>query len=528
MISYLFQLLLATTTFAFFPTDLTELMKELNFEEEKEEEGLATDITITSHTYTTQNGSLDYDSLVGHLPIFDEEEKPIANIFYVGYFGKEDKERPITFFFPGGPGGSCGAEIIATVGPKRIQTLVEGKRITPPYRLLDNPQSLLPWTDLVFVDPPGTGYSQWTKPKLQLQNERRLFQTESDLRVLAEFVERFVQTYRRWNSPKYLAGISYGASRCCGLTEQLLQKDISLHGIILLSPAIDFLTLISQHNLPLAHSFLLPTYAATAWYHGRLWPELSLQQVLEHAKSFCYQEYLPLMLRPSKLSSKELSQFYTDLSHLIGLDPQTVFRYAGKFDEELYTKEFFGPQRKILGGLDTRYASEIALYSAFDHQNDPSYYHTQGILLTLKSYLEEELEFQLPQTPYIAYQNGCWNYQTYDSVAWPEFLQRVERSLIYNPQMKVFTGCGYYDCRTPFMAVEYSFDHLHPSYKNLFEFAYYEGGHGFIFDYQCLKKLQHDLIHFYETAPEKSSSYLMPCVPKKRKINPPQEATPVK
>ena len=509
--------LLATLHLAFFPTDLSELMKEFALEEEEEEE-FATESRIASHTYITKDHVLDYDSVVGHLPILDDQEKPIANLFYVAYFAKEDEERPITFFFPGGPGGSCGAEIVASVGPRRMQTSAEGKKILPPYQLIDNPQSLLPWTDLVFVDPPGTGYSKWAKSKLQAHHERQFFQTEKDLEALGEFVERFIQTYRKWNSPKYLAGISYGASRCCGLTEELLQRDISLHGIILLSPAIDYLTLISQHNLPLAHSFLLPTYAATAWYHGRLCPDLPLEKILDHAKNFCYQQYLPLMLRPSRLDSKELIRFYTHLSQLIGLSPETVMRYGGKFEEELYTKEFFGAERKVLGGLDTRYASDISPYSSLRYEKDPSYYDTQGLLLTLKSYLEEELEFELPQAPYISYQSSCWNFQTYDSIAWPEFLQRVERSLIYNPQMKIFTGCGYFDCRTPFMAVEYSFDHLHPLYKNQLEFAYYEGGHGFIFDYPCLQKLQEDLIRFYELPRQKAISHLQPCVPKKRKI----------
>jgi carboxypeptidase C (cathepsin A) len=281
----------------------------------------------------------------------------------------------------------------------------------------------------------------------------------------------------------------------------LLQYGLAVSGIILDGCAFEWSTQQSERDQALPDCLLIPTFAATAWYHGRLWPEQSLEDVADYARRFAYDEYAPVMLQPSRLSYVEKNVFEQKLAHLIGLPVDTVKRYNGRINEEIYTAEFFGPQRKTLGGLDSRYSGDIATINP-NHANDPSYLDSFGYKPAFNTYLQKELGTHFPFTKYNSFSweaFDSWNCDTYDSHGKPNFLQRLRRTLTVNPLMKVFIGSGYFDCRTPFAATEYCFDHLElpPSYKNNLQFEYYEAGHGFIFDYPSLKKLKRDLTKFY-------------------------------
>lgn len=454
-------------------------------------------LTVTEHIYTCEGVSLPYTAITGDFPIPSKSGKALARLFFIAYLVEDEPERPITFVFPGGPGGSCGADAICTIGPRRLQMPSEGKKLLPPYKIIDNPESLLPWTDLVFVDPVNTGYSKFAE-EAEEEDIAQFFNTDGDIASLGDFVQTFIAYFQKWNCPKYLAGCSYGTVRCCGLSEYLLSYDFSLHGLILLSSAMDYSTLLAQHNHPLPDCLLIPTFAATAWYHGRLWPDASLEETLDYARRFCYDDYAPVMLQPTRLSIQEQNAFYTRLAKLIGLSPETVRRYCGRFDEELYTTEFMASERRVLGGLDTRYSGDLS--SIIRQWEDPSYRDMQGTWCAFHSYLQQELETVYPFEPYVPYSQQYWDFSTHDSIAWPDLFQRVRRTLVYNPSMKIFSGSGYYDCRTPFAATEYCFAHmdLPPSYKKNFQFEYYEAGHGFVFDALSLKKLKKDLVKFYE------------------------------
>lgn len=456
----------------------------------------------TSHELILQDPevAIPYKAITGKFPVASPaSEKDHPEIFFIAYFKKEEKNRPITFIFPGGPGGSSGPEAICTFGPRRIVLPEEGKTLLPPYRLINNPETILPWTDLVFVDPVGTGFSTEGDDPETLRN---LLSVDGDIVCLGDFIRSFIAYFNRWNSPKYLSGSSYGTTRCCGLAHYLMYHDFSIHGIILLGAAVDYSTLLNQHNRTLPDSLLLPTFAATAWYHGRLWPERTLDEIVDYARLFSFNRYIPAALQPHRLSPEEQETLYQDIATLIGLPVETVRRYQGRFDEFLYTTEFFGPERKVIGGLDTRYIGDLGSIQRRDCSDDPSYNDMQGLYCAFNEYLHNELETSKPFDRYVPFSWPCnfqWNYNTYDSIDWPEMMQRVRRTLIQNPEMKIFIGSGYYDCRTPFAATEYCFDHLNlpPAYKNNLQFAYYNGGHGFIFDHNCLKKLKADLEIFY-------------------------------
>ncbi len=457
------------------------------------------DLCTTSHIYSANGRSIPYTTLAGTLPIVDIEGEDLAHIFFIAYFAEEGSNRPITFIFPGGPGGSCSAEVLCTVGPRRLTTPAEGKTILPPYTLIDNPESLLAWTDLVFVDPVTTGYSRFAK-SLDEDRKAQILSTDGDIACLGDFVQTFVSLFQKWNCPKYLMGISYGTTRCCGLSEYLRWAyDFSLHGVILLGSALDYSTLIAERNHPLPDSLLIPTFAATAWFHGRAAPGKTLEQVVSEARAFVYNDYLRHILFPYKLNAYEENVFYSGLASLIGLKEETVRRYCGRFDERLFTTEFMGEERKVIGGLDTRYVGDLS--SPQRRGEDPSYRDMQGLGCAFNLYLQTELEMDRPlEPPYVDYAHNRWNFSTYDSMTWPDVFQRLRRTLIHNPEMKVFSGSGYYDCRTPFAATEYCFNHLELplSYQKNLQFEYYPAGHGFVFDLPSLQKLQRDLIRFYE------------------------------
>ncbi len=462
------------------------------------EEPYTPDLTITNHTIQLESGPLSYTAITGMCPIFDEEGELQTELFFISYNKDTKENRPITFYFPGGPGGAGTSKSILTFGPRRLLTAGEGRTTYPPYPIIDNPETLLEYTDLVFVDPVNCGFSK-------SQEEAPLhyfYSVEGDIETLGTFIHTYIDTSRRWNSPIYLGGGSYGTLRCCGLAENLLQYGIGVKGIVLDGCAFESSTIHPQRDKALPDCLLIPTFAATAWYHKRLWPEESLENVVDYARRFTYDEYAPYIMQPGRLSAVEKTILERKLAELIGLPVETVRRYNGRIDERIYASEFFGSERKILGRLDSRYVGDIATIDPKD-SDDPSYKDSViGIRPAFHHYLQTELETSFLLTKYVSFSWEAfysWNRGTYDSFGEPSLLQRLRQALIYNPQMKVFVGCGYYDCRTPFAATEYSFEHLDlpESYKNNLHFEYYEAGHGSIFDYESLKKWKKDLTHFY-------------------------------
>ena len=452
--------------------------------------------SFTNHTIELESGPISYTALTGLCPVFGPEGIE-AELFFIAYTKETEENRPITFVFPGGPGGAGTIESIVTFGPRRILTAEEGRTILPPYKIIDNPQTLLEFTDLVFVDPVNCGFSR----SFENADLGYFYSVEGDLQTLGEFIHSYLDTAERWNSPIYLAGGSYGTVRASGLANELLQYGIATNGIILDGCAIDYSTNSSERDKALPDCLSIPTFAATAWYHGRLWPEKTIEEVVDYAKRFAYDEFAPFMLQPSRLSYVEKMVFEKNLAHLVGLPVDTIRRYNGRINEMIYTAEFFGPERKILGGFDSRYSGDISTIDP-NHSHDPSYLDSYGYMPAFKVYLQKELDTHFPFKKYtssswhILYH---WNFNTYDSGGHLSFINRIRQTLIINPLMKVFVGSGYYDCRTPFAATEYCFDHLDlpPSYKNNLQFEYYEAGHGFIFDYPSLKKWKNDLTKFY-------------------------------
>jgi carboxypeptidase C (cathepsin A) len=239
---------------------------------------------------------------------------------------------------------------------------------------------------------------------------------------------------------------------------------------------------------------VLPTFAATAWYHGRFWPEKPLSEVVDYARRFAYDDYAPAMAQPNRMDRYTKERFFKELAELTGLPETTIRKYNGRINEEIFTTEFFSPERKILGGLDTRYVGDQSSIKRWSTEEDPSYREElRGLMPTFIHYLQTELEGGCGHLSYVPFSRQPWFFNVMDLMEW------LRRALVINPDLQVFSANGYYDCRTPFLAAEYCIDHLDlpESYANNIEFKYYEAGHGLIFDADALQQLQTDLVGFY-------------------------------
>ena len=260
---------------------------------------------------------------------------------------------------------------------------------------------------------------------------------------------------------------------------------------------------ISQRDFGIADCLRIPTLAATSWYHGKTMQNKTLDEVIQYARKFAYEEYAPFMFQPFRLNTAKQKDFYQNFSNLIGLPVDTLLRYQGRIDESLYVTEFLAPNRKLIGGVDSRYIGDTSALGS-EYIEDPSYKDLRPAFYpAFLHYMQNELETHSEFPKYISFNTEAfmsWNWWTYDNgLTHPNFNQRLRRALVANPNMKVFVGSGYYDIRTPFAAAEYSIDHLElpGSYRDNIQMEYYEAGHGFIFDLASLKKFKKDLTKFY-------------------------------
>lgn len=487
------------------PTDfIQEAIKGLLEEFMNENNDVEETLVRTSHEIDIPSGKLRYSAITGTLPQYTDTGETAGELFFTAYLKEEhDPNRPITFIFNGGPGGSSLSMHIAGFGPRRLLYPEEGQGTLPPFEIVDNQETLLDLTDIILVDPIGTGYSRAEDPAYK----DFYYSVEGDILSFAEFIRVFCVHFDRWNSPKYLIGASYGTCRACGLAEALIgTSGIYLNGVALLGSVLDLNNEFFQRDNFMPECLLLPTYAATAWYHGRSKQDLPLKEVVEYARRFALDDYAPAMSQPTRLSQSQREAFYQELADLIGLPLDTIRRYRGRIPEHIYVSEFKAAERKLIGGIDSRYEGDISALVG-EYNEDPSYRNFRPAFFpAFMQYMQTELDTSSLASKYKGFSSEAfyrWDWWTYDTFTniptRPNFLQRLRRTLVAHPAMKVFVGSGYYDIRTPFMTAEYSIDHLElpESYRKNFQFEYYEAGHGFIFDLPSLQKMRQDLRRFY-------------------------------
>jgi carboxypeptidase C (cathepsin A) len=463
----------------------------------------------TRHALTLAGVKLEYEATAGKLPLKAEDGKVRAEIFFVAYtkLSAEGGTRPVTFAFNGGPGSSSVWLHLGAFGPRRVVLAEGGTGLAPPYRLVPNDATLLDLTDLVFIDPVMTGYSR----AAQGQDAKQFYGVEEDIRSVASFIREYTTRFRRWDSPKFLAGESYGTTRAVGLAGHLQdQEGMNLNGLILLSTVLNFETLRFDDGNDLPYILFLPSYTATAWYHRKLPAELQqaeLKSTLAEVERFAVEEYAPALLKGSALPAGDRHQMVRKLARYTGLSEDYVRRSDLRIESSRYCKELLLHERRTVGRYDSRFSG--ADFDAVNPQSeyDPSYVAVQGPFTALvNEYLRSDLKYET-ELPYNILTDRVqpWNYGNARN-RYLNMATTLRRALTKNPSLRVFVANGLYDLATPSFATKFTFNHLGAdrALAGQVTMEDYPAGHMMYIDPASREKLKKDLTQFVQTALRKS------------------------
>ncbi len=460
------------------------------------------EVAVTQHESTIGGETFSYTARAGymHLPDYDLKQK--ANMFYIAYTrdGVADVgTRPITFVFNGGPGSSSVWLHMGALGPRRVVMDDEGMPLPPPYRLVHNEHSWLDFTDLVFIDPVSTGYSR----PIEGERASQFHGLDEDLRAVGEFIRLYTTRHGRWLSPKYLAGESYGTTRAAGLTGTLQETyGMYLNGVVLISAVLDFSTIRFDIGNDQPYWLYLSTYTATAWYHGKLAPELQADfaGTIAQAEQWASTEYLQALAKGDKLTEEERTHIAHQLARFTGLSEDFVRRSDLRIAIQNFTKELLRDEGRTVGRLDSRYKGIDRTGIGASPDYDPSMSAIRGpYSATVQDYIRRELRYENDHvyeilTGRVQPWSYAGNQNRYVNVA-----ETLRSSMTRNRDLRVMLASGYYDLATPYFAAEYTMSHLglDPELRGNIVTHRYDAGHMMYVRLVDLAKLKQDASAFY-------------------------------
>lgn len=447
--------------------------------------------------------NVPYDATVGSLRVRDDGVDAKADIFYVAYVRRDAGERrPVTFSFNGGPGSSSVWLHMGAFGPRRVVLPDEPRRPAPPFELVDNPHSILDVTDLVFVDPVTTGYSR----AVEGEDDAQFHGVEEDVRWVAEFIRLWTTRNERWDSPKFLAGESYGTTRAAALADHLESRHGWYpSGVILVSSILAFQTARFDPGNDLPYPLFLPTYTATAWFHGKLEPTLQadLRRTLDEVEEFALGDYTTALAQGDRLDGATRASVETRLARYTGLSREYVRSTNLRPVIHRFTKELRRAERTTVGRLDSRYTGRDSDAAGEHYDYDPSYAAIRGVYTaSLNHYLRAELGYEY-DVPYeiLSGRVRPWNWSRGGN-SYVDVAHQLASAMSRNPHLQVYVANGYYDLATPYFATEYTFAHmgLAPELRDNVRMAYFEAGHMMYVHEPSLAALGADLVAFVRDA----------------------------
>jgi carboxypeptidase C (cathepsin A) len=459
----------------------------------------------TQHSVHVNGQDLHYTAIAGTLLLKKDDGKPKASIFYIAYTldGADPTKRPVTFTFNGGPGSSSVWLHLGALGPRRVPLTPEGQPVPPPYHLVDNQETALVFTDLVFIDPVTTGFSR-SAPG---EDPKQFHGLEGDLDSVSDFIHRYLTRYERWDSPKFLAGESYGTTRASGLSEYLIKHHgIYLNGITLISSVLNFGTLEFNKGNDLPYILYLPSYTAAAWYHKKLSGDLQsgdLEQAVQEARKFASTTYASALMQGDKLSEAERKNLVSEVARFTGLSPKFVDESNLRISDQRFFKELLRDEKKTIGRYDSRLEGVDLDAAGEEAEYDPSYAAVQGAYTAaFNEYVRKDLNWQTDieyniLTPKV----WPWNYSEFTN-SYVNVSDRLRSAMTQNQFMHVLQVNGYYDLATPFFATEYTFDHLGlpPNLHKNVSMSYCGAGHMLYLKESCLDTLRQSMGEMYKTA----------------------------
>jgi len=463
--------------------------------------------STTKHSITLKGEKIDYSVTTGTIVLNEEDVeeglKQKASIFFVAYIkDNAPEDRPVTFSFNGGPGSSSVWLHLGLVGPKRVQMTDKGEPIGPPHQLVDNEFSLLDKTDLVFIDPVSTGYSR-PVPK---EKPDQFHNVKTDIESVGEFIRVWTTRNKRWTSPKFLIGESYGTTRAAGLAGYLHQRHgMYLNGIMFVSSILNFITARFDEGNDLPFILFLPSYAATAWYHKKIAEDLQadLEKTVQEARDFALNEYTLALMKGNQLKGEEREKVINKLARLTGLSKKYIEGTNLRINIHRFCKELLRDEGVTIGRLDSRYKGFDQDNVGEMHEIDPSYAAILGpYTSTMYDYLRRDLEYET-DLPYEILKSlyQSWKYENYQN-HYVNTAKDLRLGFQLHPGLKVIVCNGYFDLATPFLATEYTFGHIllpEVQQKNI-KMTYYQAGHMMYLHVPSLNELSKDLHDFIEDA----------------------------
>jgi carboxypeptidase C (cathepsin A) len=491
----------STNTPASTETTAKEAGKESPKEKAKEPEEKKVQ---SRHSVTIGGKRIDYAATAGTILLRDEEDKPTAAIFYIAYTRDDMKDmaaRPLTFSFNGGPGSSSVWLHLGLLGPRRVHLADDGGALPPPYRLEDNESSLLDETDLVFIDPVSTGFSRAIPPK----DAKKFHGVHEDAASVAEFIRLYVTRNKRWDSPKFLIGESYGTTRAAALSGELSDRlHLNVNGIMLVSTVLNFETLLFSAGNDLPYVLFLPSYSTTAWFHKKLPADLqerSLAEVYAQAESFAAGAYSAALFSGSSLDAAQRGKVAAEYARLTGLASNYVERANLRVSLGQFAAELLADEGRVVGRYDGRYKGYVRDRLAGRAEQDPSYEAVASAFAsTFNDYIRTELKYETDLPYEILTSVSPWNWDR--SNAYLNVGETLANALTRNPFLKVHVSSGYYDLATPLFGTHYTFDHLgvDPALLKNISFDTYTAGHMMYLNQPDLKKSKDDLARFIRAA----------------------------
>jgi carboxypeptidase C (cathepsin A) len=459
-------------------------------------------VSQTSHTMRLGGLEIKYTATAGTVPIRLDDGKVAARMFFVAYTkdGEDVKTRPVSFLYNGGPGSATVWLHMGSFGPKIAKMADDGFQPAPPYDFVDNPNSLLDVSDVVFVDAIDTGYSRVTPGT----DNSQFHGQDGDLRAFGEFIAEYLRIYNRYPSPKFLIGESYGTIRSAGLAQELQSRHgIELNGIALLSALLTYQTLSPATNNDIAWAVQIETFAATAWYHKKLPPDLqqkTVGQVVDEARAFAFGDYMLALTKGHTLTDAERTATAEKLARYTGLSTRFILQANLRVEAGRFRKELLRDRRLVVGRLDSRFTALDADAAGERQEFDPSSTALTGAYVAgfrnyVKNTLKWESDLHYPTSgnvrPWIYVQNR-----------YMDMTDALRQTMAKNPFLKVFVICGYYDMATMVGGIEFSMTHLayDKQITDRVSFGYYEGGHMMYIRPSAQAALKKDVAAFIQSA----------------------------